>query len=87
MAQIGLAIEDSERMRQMLANRWQHFIYTTYPHRTDLARAAQSKLRDLPEPDIENPLAVSPLSKLICSVFGWKILVLLRTWRNRLRNG
>ena len=87
MVKTAVGLEDSERMRKMAANRWQHFIYTIYPHHTDLARAAQNKLRDLPEPGIENPLAASHLSKLICSVLGWKTLVLLRTLRDKLKNG
>ena len=83
----ALALEDSHRMRQMVANRHQHAIYTAYPHSEDLETEAEKKLRKLPQPNIENPLAISPLSKLICSAFGWKTLVQLRTWRNRLRNG
>ena len=86
MVRTGLTVEDSERMRQMVANRWQHFIFTAYPHSGDLVSQAQNKLQNLPVPNIRNPLAVSPLSKLICSVLGWKTLVLLRTWRNRLRH-
>ena len=61
-------------------------VYTAYPHDGELVNQAQKKLQRLPVPNIRNPLAVSPLSKLICSVLGWKTLVLLRTWRNRLRH-
>lgn len=80
-------VEASDRMWQMVSNTCQNFIYTTYPHREDLAKPAQNHLRELPQPIIANPLAISPLSKLICSVFVWKTLVLLGTWRNRLRYG
>lgn len=71
-------------MRQMVANRWQHFIYTAYPSRPDLIQAAQSKLQSLPAPNISNPNAVSPLSKLFSRTLGWKTLTQARLLRSKL---
>lgn len=79
----ALALEDSPRMRQMVANRYQHAVYTAYPHCPDGIAKAQAKLRSLPHPTISNPNAVSPLSKFISNVFGWKTLTQLRLLRNK----
>ena len=84
MVQTGLAIEDSERMRQMAANRWQHFIYTAYPHCPDGIAKAQDKLQNLPTPTISNPNAVSLPSKMVSTVFGWRALTKLRQLRDKL---
>lgn len=80
----ALALEDSARMRQMLANRHQHAIYTAYPHCPAGIAKAQAALRELPKPTIGNPNAVSPLSKLISSTLGWKTLTHLRQLRNKM---
>ena len=74
----ALALEDSARMRQMVANRYQHAIYTAYPHCPDGIAKAQATLKNLPKPTISNPNAVSPLSKFVSNVFGWKTLTRLR---------
>ncbi|RPH11389.1 MAG: glycosyltransferase family 2 protein [Alphaproteobacteria bacterium TMED89] len=84
MERTALSLEDSHRMRQMVANRWQHFIYTAYPSRPDLIQAAQSKLQSLPAPNISNPNAVSPLSKLFSRTLGWKTLTQARLLRSKL---
>ena len=80
----ALALEDSPRMRQMVANRYQHAIYTAYPHCPDGIAKAQATLKNLPKPTISNPNAVSPLSKCISSIFGWKTLTHLRLLRNKM---
>ena len=85
MAKTAFGIEDSNRMRQMISNRWQHFIYTTYPHAPELLSKAQSKLQHLPTPTLSNPNAVSLLSKIFCALFGWKALTRTRDYRNHLR--
>lgn len=85
MAQTGLAVEDSKRMQQMISNRWQHFIYTAYPHAPELLSKAQSKLQHLPTPTLSNPNAVSLLSKTFCALFGWKALTRAREYRDHLR--
>ena len=84
MESTALGLEDSERMRQMVSNRFQHFIYTAYPHAKAKTKKAQLKLTGLPAPTLANPNAVSLLSKLICSIFGWRTLTQLRLFRNRL---
>lgn len=84
MAQTALKLEDSTRMRQMVANRWQHFIYTAYPSRPDLIQAAQTNLKKLPEPNISNPIAVSPLSQWVSRILGWKTLTQVRMLRSKL---
>ena len=80
----ALALEDSHRMRQMVANRHQHAIYTAYPHCPDGIAKAKNTLRSLPNPTISNPNAASPLSKFISAVFGWRTLTKLRLLRNKL---
>lgn len=72
------SIEDSPRMRQMLANKYQHAIYTAYPHCPEGMDKAKKALQALPKPTISNPNAVSFLSKGFAFVFGWKSLTRLR---------
>lgn len=80
----ALSLEDSTRMRQMVANLYQHAIYTAYPHCSPGQELAESQLQLLPTPDIQNPNAISPLSKAFTRVFGWKALTRARMLRNRL---
>lgn len=80
----ALALEDSHRMRQMLANKYQHAIYTAYPHCPAGIEKAQAALRGLPKPTIGNPNTISPLSKGISSIFGWRTLTHLRLLRNKM---
>ncbi|MDA9863780.1 glycosyltransferase [Flavobacteriales bacterium] len=80
----ALALEDSHRMRQMVANRYQHAIYTAYPHCRDGIAKAQATLQSLPKPTVRNPNAVSPLSKFISAVFGWRTLTRLRLLSHKL---
>ena len=80
----ALSLEDSPRMRQMIANRYQHAIYTAYPHCPEGIREARKKLADLPKPTIPNPNAISLLSRVICLLLGWKTLSQLRLLRDRL---
>ena len=80
----ALALEDSTRMRQMLANRHQHAIYTAYPHCPAGIDRAKTALKELPKPTISNPNAVSSLSKGISSIFGWRTLTHLRLLRNKM---
>lgn len=79
----ALALEDSPRMRLMVANRYQYAIYTSYPHYPEGLEKAKKELRNLPKPTISNPNAVSPLSKFISNVFGWKALTQLRLLLNK----
>lgn len=80
---VAFELESSLRMRQMMANRWQHFIYTAYPHSPELISAAKEKLKSLPTPNISNPNAVSGFSKMISKTFGWKALTQARMLRSR----
>ena len=85
MANTSLQIEDSERMRQMISNRWQQFIYTSYPHAPELLELAQQRLTHLPKPNVANPNAVSKVSKAFSAIFGWKALTQARRLRSKLR--
>ena len=85
ISRTALQVEDSNRMKQMISNRWQHFIYSVYPSRNDLVLEAIEKLRNLPKPDLLNPLTISQLSRLISRMCGWKTLVWMRVFRDRLR--
>ena len=80
----ALSIEDSTRMRQMVANLYQHAIYTAYPHCPEGQEQAERQLERLPTPDIQNPNAISALSKAFTRVFGWKALTRARMLRHRL---
>lgn len=82
--QTALGLEDSFRMRQMVANRYQHAIYSAYPHFPEGQTKAQNQLKTLPPPTISNPNALSPLSQIISQVFGWKTLTRLRLLRKEL---
>ena len=84
MAATAMRVETSERMRQMVSNRWQYAIYTVYPSRPDLIEQAEDKLRALPAPTISNPNAVSPLSRWFSGTFGWKALTQTRLLRSKL---
>ena len=84
MVETALRLEDSQRMRQMSSNRWQHFIYTAYPHRPDLLSEAEKRLSTLPPPNLNNPLTVSTASQLFARLLGWKTLVRTRMLRKRI---
>jgi len=86
MVRTALHLEDSERMQQMAANRWQHFIYTAYPSRRDLIAKAETQLKQLPKPTISNPNAVSPMSKFVSTTMGWKALTRARLLRAKLQS-
>ena len=83
MAQTALSVETSPRMKQMIANRWQAFIYTSYPHRKDLNIRAQKKIKQLPTPSISNPNTVSKTSFMFAQLFGWKTLTHARLIRSK----
>ena len=86
MANTALQIEDSDRMRQMISNRWQNFIYTSYPHAPDLILKAKRQLQKLPQPSVDNPNAVSLASKAFSALFGWKALVHARALREKFQS-
>lgn len=77
----ALSIENSPRMRQMIANRYQHAIYSAYPHCPEGIREVKMQLASLPKPTIQNPQTISRKSKLFSLIFGWKALSRIRQWR------
>ena len=82
----ALTVEESPRMRQMLANNYQRAIFTAYPYFPEGIRRAQDELRNLPKPTISNPNAVSPLSKFISATLGWKTVSQARIMRSRMKS-
>ena len=80
----ALSIEDSPRMRQMIANRYQHAIYSAYPHCPEGIREVKKQLASLPKPTIQNPQPISPKTKLFSLIFGWKALIRIRQWRGQI---
>lgn len=74
----ALKLEDSPRMRQMVANKYQHAVYTAWPHCPEGMAKAKKELKSLPRPNISNPNAISALSKGFAAIFGWKSLTRLR---------
>ena len=85
IAKTGLKLEDSHRMRQMISNRWQRFIYEAYPNVPELITKAQAQLERLPPPTLNNPNTVSLLSRTFSALFGWKTLIRARVFRDQLR--
>lgn len=79
----ALSLEDSTRMRQMVANLYQHAIYTAYPHCPQWQERAERQLTLLPTPKIQNPNAISSFSKAFTRAFGWKALTRARMLRHR----
>lgn len=84
MVATAIGLEDSPRMRQMASNRWQQFIYTTYPYCPDLLNQAERQLSTLPSPNLTNPLTVSKASRLFSFILGWKTLTRTRMLRKRI---
>ena len=84
MVETALSLEDSQRMRQMASNRWQHFIYTSYPYNPDHIKEAKKRLSSLPTPNLNNPLLVSKTSRLIARILGWKTLTRIRRLRQKI---
>jgi len=80
----ALSLEDSPRMRQMVANKYQHAIYTAFPHCREGMAKAKKELKTLPKPTISNPNAISSLSKGFAAIFGWKSLTRLRMFKAQL---
>ena len=79
------SLKTSERMQQMVANKYQHAIYTAFPHCPEGAARAKAALKTLPKPTISNPNAVSTLSKGISFLLGWKSLTRLRMLKTQFR--
>ena len=76
----ALSVEDSPRMRQMIANRYQHAIYSAYPHCPEGIREVKKQLAGLPKPTIHNPQTISRTSRFFSFILGWKALVVIRQW-------
>jgi hypothetical protein len=75
-----LSVEDSPRMRQMIANRYQHAIYSAYPHCPEGIREVKKQLAGLPKPTIHNPQTISRTSRFFSFIIGWKAFVVIRQW-------
>ena len=71
-------------MRQMVANKYQHAIYTAFPHCPEGLAQAKKALKTLPKPTISNPNMVSSLSKGFAAIFGWRSLTRLRMLKAKL---
>ena len=80
----ALSLENSLRMRQMVANKYQHAIYTAFPHCEEGIAKARLELKNLPKPTISNPNTVSLMSKGFAFLFGWKSLNRLRMLKAQL---
>lgn len=71
-------------MRQMVANKHQHAIYTAFPHCPEGMAKAKNELKTLPKPTISNPNAISSISKSFATIFGWRSLTRLRMLKAQL---
>lgn len=80
----ALELEDSHRMRQMVANKYQHAIYTAYPYFPAGIQSAKHNLRKLPKPTVSNPNIISTTSRAIAALFGWKGLEHMRLLKSKL---
>lgn len=76
-----LPMEDSPRVRRLLANIYFRRRYEMYPRFSDLAAAHIRKIKEYGPPDLK--VRGGRLHNLITKFFGWRATVLL----HRLRNG
>jgi len=80
---ILLDLEDSDRTHRAIANRFQYFLYKTYPHHTHLAKEAEKKIHYYGGSDIE-PYRKGPAYNRLQKLLGWKFLARLDSVRKKI---
>ena len=79
-----LEMSKSRESEIAVANMYQSYIYRSYPHHPELLSKANQKLNTLPPPNIEPDMLISPFSKWLASLVGWKMIVRMRLIRSYL---
>lgn len=69
--QVLFSLEDSERTRLAVADKYQQFIYRAYPQCPDLVKAAEGKVEELGGSQWP-PYRGGRFHNLLMDVFGWK---------------
>ena len=72
------SISDGKETDIAIANHYQRFIYRAYPHHSQLLNQAKRKLRELPSPIVQPDMLLSPTSRILGTLFGWRLIVKLR---------
>ena len=72
-----LAREDSERIRQICANRWQEWLFKFYPEHRGLAEAAEFKMHELGGSPIK--IGGGLIMRVLLPLIGWKSVRHLQT--------
>jgi glycosyltransferase involved in cell wall biosynthesis len=72
-----LRYENSIRVKNVVANSLQNFIYTFYPHRPDLMRKAEVKVVLLGGSNLKYP--AGGCTKMLQNIIGWKLTVRLKS--------
>ena len=73
----------NDELKQLIANQYQRFIQKVYPEAHELRRKANERIAQLAPPSSAclKEIAESPFARLICFLFGWKVLIQLRRLR------
>ena len=73
----------NDELKQLIANQYQRFIQKVYPEAHELRREANKRIAQLAPPSSAclKEIAESPFARLICFLFGWKVLIQLRRLR------
>lgn len=79
-----LKMSNSRESEIAIANMYQSYIYRSYPHHPELLSKANQKLETLPPSNIEPDMLISPFSKWLASLVGWRIVVRMRLIRSYL---
>ena len=77
-------VEDVDRLGQMLVNYHPHACWKARVHCRVKIEKSRIALKGLPKPTIGNRNAMSPMSRGISSIFGWKTLTHLRQLRKKM---
>lgn len=72
-------LKESIRLNKCYANLLQHFIYETYPNKSDLIKKAECSIKALGGSDLKFP--VGGKTKILNSILGWKLVKQIKSLR------
>ena len=81
---VALSLSPRETIGTLISNKYQRFIYRVYPLVPELRMRAKHKIQSFGPPTCQNDLAESRLSRMICTLFGWRTLVHMRILKSKL---
>jgi len=79
-----MEMSNSKGSEIAVANMYQSYIYRSYPHHPQLRLKAKKKLQTLPPSNIQPDMLISPFSKWLASLVGWRLIVRLRLFKSYL---